>query len=62
MTKKAGPIRCRDVHLLTFPVPIGSLLSPLLDAPNRLAFHDELKKLGERHTAPTHRGFVAAIS
>jgi len=45
-----------------FPVPIGSLCSPLLDAPTPLAFDDKLKKLGERRTAATHRSFVAAIS
>jgi len=38
------------------------LWPPLLAAPTPLAFHDKLKKLGERRIAPTHRGFVAAIS
>src|ERR1700746_2831866 len=36
--------------------------SPSLNAPTPLAFHDKQKKLGERRTAPTRRGFVAAIS
>jgi len=41
---------------------VASLWLPLLDAPIPLAFHYKLKKLGERRTASTHRGFVAAIS
>jgi hypothetical protein len=44
-----------------FSGAIGSLWSPLLE-PTPLAFHDKLKKLGKRRAAPTHRGFVAAIS
>ena len=43
-------------------MPIGPLWAPLLDAPTPLTFHDKIKKLRERGTAPTHRGFVAAIS
>jgi hypothetical protein len=68
-SNSASPTKARPISLARgafvnrfFPLLIGSLLSPLLDAPTPFALHDKLKKLGERRTAPTHRGFVAAIS